>query len=253
MIEHRGKVDSGRRSAPAHRAVRRRRSRRRRASSCSTRATGWVGAIVDTVHEVAVVPAASVSPPPPLFRGLAAEFIRGDRQGRRPAGRRARRRSRVGEHRPHRVRADGASRRRPWLVADANGRRAASAAAGARRAARRTGGGRAARRRSRREIGALFKAVEQEIAELTRAARGRPGARREVERRQGATSPSVAPEFAREKPACARRPHRRVDVHREGVEQDLRSAITRAPSGLAQGAASSRPTIRRPSRCWAGR
>jgi purine-binding chemotaxis protein CheW len=38
---------------------------------------GWVGAIVDTVHEVAAVPAASVSPPPPLFRGLAAEFIRG--------------------------------------------------------------------------------------------------------------------------------------------------------------------------------
>jgi hypothetical protein len=40
-------------------------------------AAGWVGAIVDTVHEVAVVPADSVSPPPPLFRGLAAEFIRG--------------------------------------------------------------------------------------------------------------------------------------------------------------------------------
>lgn len=38
---------------------------------------GFVGAIVDTVHEVAVIPAASVSPPPPLFRGLASEFIRG--------------------------------------------------------------------------------------------------------------------------------------------------------------------------------
>jgi len=38
---------------------------------------GWVGAIVDTVHEVASVPADSISSPPPLFRGLKAEFIRG--------------------------------------------------------------------------------------------------------------------------------------------------------------------------------
>lgn len=38
---------------------------------------GWVGAIVDTVHEVASVPADNISLPPPLFRGLAAEFIRG--------------------------------------------------------------------------------------------------------------------------------------------------------------------------------
>jgi len=38
---------------------------------------GYVGAIVDMVHEVAEVPGASIAPPPPLFRGLAAEFIRG--------------------------------------------------------------------------------------------------------------------------------------------------------------------------------
>jgi purine-binding chemotaxis protein CheW len=38
---------------------------------------GYVGAIVDMVHEVAEVPASSVTPPPPLFRGLAAQFIRG--------------------------------------------------------------------------------------------------------------------------------------------------------------------------------
>ena len=38
---------------------------------------GWVGAIVDSVFEVAVVPLSSVSQPPPLFRGLAAEFILG--------------------------------------------------------------------------------------------------------------------------------------------------------------------------------
>ena len=42
-----------------------------------TTSEGWVGAIVDMVHEVAVVPASSVSPPPPLFRGLSAEFVRG--------------------------------------------------------------------------------------------------------------------------------------------------------------------------------
>lgn len=38
---------------------------------------GYVGAIVDMVHEVSAVPAANISPPPPLFRGLAAEFVRG--------------------------------------------------------------------------------------------------------------------------------------------------------------------------------
>ena len=40
-------------------------------------AGGWVGGVVDAVHEVAVVPAASVSPPPALFRGLAAHIVRG--------------------------------------------------------------------------------------------------------------------------------------------------------------------------------
>lgn len=38
---------------------------------------GPVGAVVDAVSEVAVVPSKEVSPPPALFRGLAAEFIRG--------------------------------------------------------------------------------------------------------------------------------------------------------------------------------
>jgi len=38
---------------------------------------GRVGAIVDSVHEVAVVPKAAIEPPPPMFRGLAAEFVRG--------------------------------------------------------------------------------------------------------------------------------------------------------------------------------
>ena len=38
---------------------------------------GCIGAIVDVVAEVASVPDAGVSPPPPLFRGLAAHFLRG--------------------------------------------------------------------------------------------------------------------------------------------------------------------------------
>jgi purine-binding chemotaxis protein CheW len=38
---------------------------------------GWIGAIVDSVSEVAVVPNASVTPPPPLFHGLPAQFMRG--------------------------------------------------------------------------------------------------------------------------------------------------------------------------------
>ena len=38
---------------------------------------GRIGAIVDAVHEVATIPKASINPPPPMFRGLAAEFVRG--------------------------------------------------------------------------------------------------------------------------------------------------------------------------------
>jgi purine-binding chemotaxis protein CheW len=38
---------------------------------------GFVGAIADAVVEVAVVPASAVAPPPPLFRGLAADAVRG--------------------------------------------------------------------------------------------------------------------------------------------------------------------------------
>jgi len=36
-----------------------------------------VGAVVDQVHEVLRVGAASISPPPPVVRGLAAEYIQG--------------------------------------------------------------------------------------------------------------------------------------------------------------------------------
>ena len=38
---------------------------------------GCIGAIVDAVVEVAVIPAAAVAPPPPLFRGLDSHFLRG--------------------------------------------------------------------------------------------------------------------------------------------------------------------------------
>jgi purine-binding chemotaxis protein CheW len=38
---------------------------------------GFIGAIVDVVAEVASVPQGNVAPPPPLFRGLAAHFVRG--------------------------------------------------------------------------------------------------------------------------------------------------------------------------------
>ncbi len=39
--------------------------------------SGWVAGVVDAVHEVAGVPAGTISPPPPLFRGLSAEFVCG--------------------------------------------------------------------------------------------------------------------------------------------------------------------------------
>jgi purine-binding chemotaxis protein CheW len=38
---------------------------------------GPVGAVVDAVLAVTSVPTTSISAPPPLFRGLAAEFVRG--------------------------------------------------------------------------------------------------------------------------------------------------------------------------------
>ena len=38
---------------------------------------GVIGAVVDAVHEVISIPLASVAPPPPLFRGLASEFVKG--------------------------------------------------------------------------------------------------------------------------------------------------------------------------------
>jgi purine-binding chemotaxis protein CheW len=38
---------------------------------------GWIGAVVDAVHEVASLPSSAVAPPPALFRGLKSEFVRG--------------------------------------------------------------------------------------------------------------------------------------------------------------------------------
>lgn len=76
VLEHRGKVipvvDMRRRIELADREV-----TTETRTLVFTTADGWVGAIVDAVHEVAVVPAASVTPPPAMFRGLRAGFVRG--------------------------------------------------------------------------------------------------------------------------------------------------------------------------------
>lgn len=37
----------------------------------------WIGIVVDAVTEVAPFNAADIAPPPPLFRGLAGEYLRG--------------------------------------------------------------------------------------------------------------------------------------------------------------------------------
>ena len=37
----------------------------------------WVGAVVDSVLEVVVIPDDRLSPPPAIFRGLSAEYLRG--------------------------------------------------------------------------------------------------------------------------------------------------------------------------------
>jgi purine-binding chemotaxis protein CheW len=39
--------------------------------------THWVAGVVDAVQDVAAVDKATVQPPPPLFRGLAGEYLRG--------------------------------------------------------------------------------------------------------------------------------------------------------------------------------
>jgi purine-binding chemotaxis protein CheW len=39
--------------------------------------SGWVGATVDAVLEVATLDASDVTAPPPIFRGLSAEYIKG--------------------------------------------------------------------------------------------------------------------------------------------------------------------------------
>ena len=38
---------------------------------------GRIAAIVDAVQEVATIPKTAITPPPAMFRGLAAEFVRG--------------------------------------------------------------------------------------------------------------------------------------------------------------------------------
>jgi purine-binding chemotaxis protein CheW len=37
----------------------------------------WIGAVVDAVVEVAQLEEGAITPPPPMFRGLAAEYLRG--------------------------------------------------------------------------------------------------------------------------------------------------------------------------------
>lgn len=37
----------------------------------------WIGAVVDAVHAVSAIDAALIEPPPPVFKGLAKEYLRG--------------------------------------------------------------------------------------------------------------------------------------------------------------------------------
>lgn len=37
----------------------------------------WMAAVVDSVHEVRTVEPSHISPPPPIFRGLPCEYLRG--------------------------------------------------------------------------------------------------------------------------------------------------------------------------------
>ena len=76
VIEHRGKVipvvdmrvRMGMEATPVTASTR---------TLVFTTADGWVGGVVDAVIEVAIVPATAVVPPPALFRGLAAQFLKG--------------------------------------------------------------------------------------------------------------------------------------------------------------------------------
>ena len=144
---------------------------------------GWVGAIVDMVHEVAMVPASSVSPPPPLFRGLSARIRSRHRQGPRPARGGARRRPRADERRPNRRSINRRRPERPRFVAErpVDELRARQQALDARldRPGRRG--------RARRAEGRDRRAVQGGRAgdrRSERDARRRAAARREVEGRQ---------------------------------------------------------------------
>ena len=71
-----------------------------------TTADGWVGGIVDAVHEVAVDPGGERhAAADAVSWAVSAEFVQRHREGARSAGRRSRRRARAGEHGSHRVRA----------------------------------------------------------------------------------------------------------------------------------------------------
>jgi purine-binding chemotaxis protein CheW len=76
VIEHRGKVvpviDLRRRIELADQSI----THETRVLVLNTEG-GYVGAIVDAVLEVVSVPADGVEPPPALFRGFAARFLRG--------------------------------------------------------------------------------------------------------------------------------------------------------------------------------
>ena len=130
--------------------------------------TGYVGVIVDMVHEVAMIAAASVSPPPPLFRGLPPNsFAASPRFAinwswfststvcwRAPIASRSISRRRLGEARAS------------WLS-----ERSTSFGRGGRRSTRDSTSPAPQRSSTqlKAQIGALFKAVEQEIAGTERA------------------------------------------------------------------------------------
>ena len=216
-------------------------------------ATGWVGAIVDMVHEVAMIPATSVSPPPPLFRGLAAEFMRGI--------------AKVRDQLVVVLDVDRVLSSTDRIVFDAIG-------AGRRGGAswlseRSTSFGRGGRRSTRdstsrappRELDAL-KARDRRAVQV-----GRAGDRRAATRcartccsssRSGRASRATAPLG---RAAVRRRRSRVVHADHIGASTFIEKGWSKISLGDHAGAeagararrCSSRPTIRRPSRCSAGR
>ena len=242
-----GPRGSGRQPAPPLRAARRRGAQRRRASSCSTAAAnGSASSSIPSPRS-----RRSIRPPSRRRRSSFADSRREYLKGIVRRGEQARDLSSTSSSccrppsasRSQRGGGGGAGAMGEWAAAY----RARVHALAARLDGARCGA--ASATRCARELIALGKGLEQDLAELT-ALQGRgEGARRAVE---GAAGARAAPAFSADRPVVADHIGASTFIEK-GWSRISLGDYAGAEESLTQGARSSRRTIRRPSRCSAGR